>query len=106
MLIGVDAVDVEERLLARILADGLDGLRHGEVLVEREELRVHQRAGGLFLAFQQRLELRALRRAEELEDARAALFVEEVEQVGGVVGRGGAADRRERGVVERRRGSR
>jgi hypothetical protein len=100
-MIAVDAVDVEERFLARVLADGLDRLRHGELLVEREELGVHQRAGGLLLAFEQRLELRALRRAEELEDARAALFFERVEQVRRVVGSGRVADRRQRRVIER-----
>ena len=101
MLVGVDAVDVEERLLTRVLTDGLDGLGDGELLVEREELGVHQRAGGLFLALQQRLELGALRGAQDLQDPSAAVFVEDVEKVGGVVRGRRAADRGQRGVVGR-----
>src|SRR5205814_1186102 len=68
----------------------------------REKLRGHQRAGGLLLPFQQRLELRALRRVEHGEDALAALVVEGVEQIRRVVRRGRAADRGQRVVVELR----
>ena len=85
MAFAVGAIDVEERILARVLADCLDGLPDSQVLIEREVLRGHQRAGRFFLSFEKRLQLCALGRAEKFKNTLAAIVVERVEQIGGVI---------------------
>ena len=81
----VHDVEVEDHLDIAVGLQFRDGFAHRHVLVQREDMRVHDAARGLLVVLEQVLDDARFLRPHQIEDGSRQLFGQVVDQRGGVI---------------------
>jgi hypothetical protein len=83
----VHDVEIEHHLHFAVALQLGDRVANRDVFAEREDIRVHDAAGGALLVLEQMLDDARFPRAHQIEDRVGQIFRQGVDQRGGVVGR-------------------